>query len=256
MLDEQIHPNRCIRLNIAFFCAIGVAFLSAAQEPEVSTQNQITDDAILTGQLEPLDTLYAALEDRSRWEEWNAAVRQIAAHGRSDKSTSVLLAFVKRGLPDGLGRIRVLQECTLKINILMYLSLTGGDEARNAMKDAFFGNHGYLTANWLSRANEEVAAARRDYSWTNSLRGRAALGLLVSGNRRDERMVRRYFQALHRATPISDEATGDLFSKLLDSLVDADYVDAQGKNGVLYLSGLCPMGEDSIREKYLADGRR
>lgn len=240
-------------LVVAVLCT---AVPSNAEESDSISINRISEEAIVTGELAPLETLYSVLEDPLRREEWYPAIKQIAAHGRSNKSSEVLLAFVKRGLTEGLGRIATFQEVTWKMTVFTYLSLTGGREARQAMRNAFLNEHAYLTAQWLPRI-VEVAPDQGEYSWENSLRGRAATGLLLSGNRRDEDLVRQFFRDIHRNGPIYDESLGSLSSILLDSFVIADMAETHGKTYVLFIDKSCLLVDGyPSAEKYLKDDQR
>lgn len=215
--------------------------------------NALSERAIHTGELENLDSLYAILNDSARDRDWYVAIKQIAAHGRSDKSTDVLLDFVKREVPQVNGN-RVWSYCMMKVDVFMYLSLTGGEDGQKAMRDAFTGQHDYLTANWWPQFRESLGFQVENDFNEPIIRGRAAIGLLISGEKKDEKLVRRTFKKLHDQRPELSEFEDSLFWILVDSLVIAD---TEGRDGILtmYRSDV-PPPVNPIREKYIRDGHR
>lgn len=216
----------------------------------------LTMEFVWTGELEPLPDLYAILKDPSRAGDHGIAIRQIAAHGRFDRSTKVLLEFVEREVPKGLDRISTWQCCLAKMDVFMFLSLTGGKRAFKAMRDVFADENDHLVKGWMP-ALERIDGPDKIYTWKNSLRQRAAIGLAVSKNDTDERLVRQFFQDLHDLGLKRNVVEQDLYGKLAEGLVLADEANSPNSRGILYVGGgICLPDISEAVDAYTATGHR
>lgn len=210
----------------------------------------------LADEPKPLDALYADLANPALENQWHGLVEQIALHGRSDTSTSALLAHLKQEIPDSVEEPFKPFACRGRIEVFMYLALTGGEEAQTTMRDAFLNNADYATQ-CMPCLDEYLTPGERD-SVIRSIRGRAAIGLLMSGNKHDEKMVRKVFRDLRKRFSSLEKPEERFFWVLVDSLAIGDMIEARGSQ-ILFERGainsdVLPSPIGFWREKYLPKG--
>jgi len=199
-----------------------------------------------------LEELYGQLNDPAYRAKRLSILRNIARHGHSNQSASVLLEFLQQDLPNSLTGSAIFNEAMLKADTLIYLGFTGGEPEFKALKDVFLGRNDRLLKTWLPRLKQDGAPGGH-YIWDEMARGRAALGLLVSGHKQSEQFVRRYFERMRKRYDRLDDAEDVLFGILVDALVLADQVKTEGTDVLLsepFVSDFLPDDREA-RKKYL-----
>jgi hypothetical protein len=249
---RQLTHYRCGWLLAA---AVSVAVGANAQPSVFGKEDEIRrqDEVIASGNLATLESLYGSLSDPKTSDDLFFAIRQIAAHGRSDRSSEVILEWVRREVPRDIPGERIQGWCIGKANTLPYLALTGGNAAQKTLRDVFLGKFDSISGAWWPILVQSLNPTDDVRRWETLFRSRAALGLLLSDSKRDQRRVRHAFQDLHDRRHDLDEAESDYYWTLLDCLEDAD---SGGRNGVLFPSSSDVPTFSPIRQEYMQYGHR
>lgn len=205
-------------------------------------------------QLPPIEDFFLILKDPSRANEWAKTIRQIVSYGKSNESTQALLEFIGQELPPSTSKSSIFQIGLVKMDALTLIGITGGKKAEEALREVFRKEDDHLYRSWLDRLAEDDAPDER-YVWENGIRGRAATGLLISGSRSNEKLVRDAYADLRKRYNSLTDSEDHLFWILVDSLAISDIAKAEGTNFLLEEgfgeSHLFQDSMDESREKYL-----
>ncbi len=214
--------------------------------------------SLKAGDVAQLSALYADLRDVEKFESWGDVIRKIASVGESDNSTTELIEFIERDEPGIVQDSSFRVTCTQKMDAVMYLGFTDGTAAQDYLMRVFrFERENDINALWLPRLHR-ITHIDQPYFFRNVLRGRAAIGMLISGNRESESLVRGKFEILRNRLMKSQLDQGEirLFTILVDSLAIGDITKSSGRNFLLVER----FGEDGgyqaakrqARERYLS----
>lgn len=185
-----------------------------------------------------LASLYEVLHDDSKIDEWNAATLRIAAHGTSEESSSAILDYIRRPVPENLSPGAIEGLCFSKIEAVKLLGFMGGEQANRVLTEIFLSEDRNISIseNWMPKLNQLLQNSEEEwYHLNNLVRARAALGMLISGNPDLENVVVEYFADLKQRfnSPRFSEAEENLFWVLVGAQAANDALKKVGRNALL-----------------------
>lgn len=174
----------------------------------------------------PLETLYAKLVDPEQIADAHDTMRLIASYGRSDRSSAVLLDFLQCELTPEARRFSY-----SRIEALIYMGLTGGEAATSSLKQIFLSENNTpppLLKNWIGDQRQPSQLGEAVFS-LDTVRGRAAIGLMISGPEGDAFVRNYFFERRKQFEKLNMTSRDDNFLfVLIDSLHTADNVKRLG----------------------------